>query len=724
MRLYGNCAPASALITSLLLPISSTAADTPETATSPVQEQEVIRIQGQASRGYQGMNLEGSLKLPADPLEVPQSAVILNRELLDDIGAVRLDDALDFSSGIARQNSFGNLWDNFSIRGFTANESSGPVYLRDGVRANRGFTGRKDAVNVERIEVLKGSPSALYGRSDAGGTLNLVLKKAEFEPETTLSFSASNKAASRLTMDATGALTDSLAGRLNLSVEKGETFREHVDENNYMLAPALTWNISDQTRLYYDGELARQKRPLDRGVIAVDGQLDVVPIDRFLGEPDNGDIRLRTLNNRIRLEHQLKPDWQARFVLSHTASSLKGHNSSPFGSTLEAPQQQFSLAPNWLVRERRYRDYSSDDWVGVAELSGQFSTGKIEHSVLAGMEAAHFRQEMEVQRSNPGSGNLTDLYLIDYINPIHGASPTPAYVPGRMLYRRDTEASAALYIQDMLHLTPNLRVLLGGRLDRIKQTSHNLVSDNKQKQTHTGFSPRLGISYSLTPASSLYANVSRSFDTNSGLDRQGNSFDPQEATSFDLGLKSLWLEDRLSIDTGLFIINKKNVLTTDPVDSAYSIAAGEVESQGFELDIAGLINDQWKLGVSYTYTDANILADGTRYLEDTPVINVPRHSASLLTSYDFHLKNGYRAGLGGAVVYVDERPGYQADTRFKLPSYTTVQVNGYIQPHPDLRLSLQVHNLFDETHYLSSYWPTWVMPGAPRTLTAQVSYSF
>jgi len=721
---YPSNWPAPLWAAGLLLPTASLAQATPATSESAVREQSVIEVHAQAQQGYQGLVLEGALGMPTDPLEVPQSAVILNRELLNDIGAVRLDDALDFSSGTARQNNFGGLWDNFSIRGFTADENSGPVYLRDGVRANRGYTGRKDAANIERIEVLKGSSSALSGRADAGGTLNVVTKTAEFEPATELVLAASDESPARMTLDTTGALSNNLAGRLNLSLEHGETFREHVEADNYLLAPALTWQISEHTRLFYDGELAQQRRPLDRGVAAINGKLDAMPIDRFLGEPDNGDITLRTLSNRLRLEHQLTPDWQARFTLSHTAGMLKGHSSSPFGSSIEATQARFDLDDGLMARERRHRDSDSDDWVGVAELAGQFTAGRIQHSVLLGAEGSRFNHELKIRRSKPHTGNPDDLYLIDYTRPEYGISPTPEYVASRLIHRRDTETALAVYAQDLLHLSPNLRLLLGGRLDHTEQKSRNLARNSAQEQTHTRFSPRVGISYSLTPSANLYANASRAFNINSGVDRSGNSFDPQQALSFDLGLKTLWLDDRLSINTGLFHINKENVLTTDPVDSAYSIAAGEVESQGLELDIAGLITDQWKLGISYTYTDASIQADGTRYLKDTPVINVPRHSASLLSTYDFHLDNGYRAGLSGAVVHVGERPGYQADTRFKLPSYTMVRVRGHIQPTPDLELSLQVSNLFDQTHYLSSYWPSWVAPGAPRTLTAQVRYSF
>jgi len=166
------------------------------------------------------------------------------------------------------------------------------------------------------------------------------------------------------------------------------------------------------------------------------------------------------------------------------------------------------------------------------------------------------------------------------------------------------------------------------------------------------------------------------------------------------------------------------VLTADPVDRAFSVAAGEVESRGFELDINGLITDRWRVSLGYSYIDAKILADGVSFTKNTALLNVPRNNFSFLTNYEFLRQGGQVAGLGGGIVYVDSRPGNQTDPSFELPSYTTVQLRAYYQPLPGLEASMQVHNLFEERYYRSSYFQYWVAPGAPRTVTAQLKYNF
>lgn len=686
---------------------------------------EPVRIAGEAVsyEQYQATEITGALGMPADPMDVPLAVTTITPQALEDIGARRMDDALDFVSGVARQNEFGGLWDNYSIRGFSGDINRGPVFLRDGVRANRGYTGKQDAANLERVEVLKGPSSALVGRTDPGGTVNIVTKRPKFQPEAKVSFSASDEQPYRALLDVTGPLHDGVAGRLNLALEDGDSFRDVVEEKRYLIAPALTWEIGPTTRFHYDGEFVRQERLLDRGVVAIGGDPKVLSVTRFLGEPDDGPIKLETIANRFRLQQDLGTDWSAQLTLAHIHSTMKGYSSEAFGASVEA-QQAAGVPAGMLARERRHRDYESDDIVGVAELRGRLNLAAMRHDLLFGAEVSDYSQDFDMRRSRPYSGNPEDLYLIDIYNPVYGTTP-PAFVEGRRIYRKDTEETLAFYAQDMIHLLPRLRLLVGGRFDHFRQSAENRLSGAKVRQTDKAVNPRFGLSFDLVPDSlTLYANTARSFDPNSGMDRQGRAFDPERATSYEFGAKSLFFDGRLAVNLALFHIEKKNVLTADPVDSAYSITAGKVTSRGVEVDVQASLTERWRASLSYSYIDAEIQADGVTFQEDARLLNVPEHSASLLTHYEMPLPRGGALGLGGGLVYVGKRVGNQQNPDFKLPAYTTVQTRLYYRPVHNLTLSLQVLNLFNERYYRSSYWENWVAPGAPRTIVGQVEYHF
>lgn len=670
---------------------------------------------------YPAAEATGALGMPADARTVPLSVGIIGRQLIEDTTAARIDETLDFVPGMARQNDFGGLSDNYSIRGFSGDINRGPVFLRDGVRANRGFSGRQDTANVEQVEVLRGSSSALYGRADPGGTVNIVTKEPLFTDRRYVMVSGTTQEAFRGTLDLTGPIANDFAYRFNAAVEHAETFRDNVDEERYVVAPSLSWLIGPNTRLDYNAEFMRQERPLDRGVVAINDRLGEIPASRFLGEPDDGPVTIDNLFNRLRLNHRFNADWSGQLVLAHNWSTLQGFSSEAFGPSPER-QWRAGVPEGQLARERRFRDVESDDLLGVAELRGRFLTGKVEHEMLLGVELSRFEQDFLMHRSNPFSGNPADLYLIDIHNPRYGREPPP-FAPGRSIDRNEVEHTLALYLQDFAHLSSRWRLLLGGRVDRFRQTIRDRTDDSRSDQTQTAFSPRAGLSFDALEDVTLYAGAACSFDPNTGADRHGNAFDPETAVSVELGTKSRFFDGRVDVDAAVFRILKENVLTTDPKDTAASIAAGDVESRGVELDVNAWITEQWRIALSYAYTDAKILADGVDFKEDKRVINVPRHSSSLLTNYEF-FPGGRRAGIGGGLVYAGSRPGSQNDPDFELPSYITVQLRGYYNPVPELELSVAVHNLFDETYYRSSFFQNWVAPGAPRTVTMKLDYRF
>lgn len=224
------------------------------------------------------------------PLETPQSELKIDLEALGNAGAIDLNQALDLSASVARQNNFGGLWNSFALRGFVGDENLPSNYLVNGFNAGRGFGGSRDLSGIESVEVLKGPRAALFGRGEPGGTVNLVTKRPTFDTSGELKLSVGSFDTYRADVDYTTPLNDDVAIRLVGFYEDAKSFRDTIETTKQGFSPSITWNIDDNSQLIYELEYSDQEVPFDRGVLAIDGELGLIPESRFLGEPGDGPI--------------------------------------------------------------------------------------------------------------------------------------------------------------------------------------------------------------------------------------------------------------------------------------------------------------------------------------------------------------------------------------------------------------------------------------------------
>ncbi|MEC5398730.1 TonB-dependent siderophore receptor [Uliginosibacterium sp. H1] len=686
-----------------LTPVHAQNTTTPTTAASE-QTLPAVQVRAGAAPAYTAPDAGGATRSDVPLIETPQSVRVLTGPLLQDIGATRVDDALDYSSGISRQNSFGGLWDNVAIRGLAGNENSGMTLLRNGFAGNRGFTAPRDAANVERIEVLKGPAAALYGSSEPGGTLNVVTKKPQFRAAHSLSARAASHDQYRVAVDSTAPITTDLAYRVNAAYEDNGSFRDEVYSKRGLLAPALTLRLGGNTLINYESEFLRHETLLDRGIVAPNGRIDALPRERFLGEPNDGPVTISNQTHELNVEHYLDESWRTRAGLSYRGSELDGYSTE--ASALQTDGRI-------LRRQRRYRDYSSRDIAVQAEVLGKFATGSLRHELLTGIEGNSFEQDQRMLRINP---TAAAPYAIDIYNPVYGR-PQPTPLPNTDNHEEQT--GAAWYLQDQLAFGPHWRVLAGVRMEQFDQRLENRRTGVVREQTQYATTPRAGVSWLPAPWLSVYANAGMSFRPNTGVDVNNAAFQPEEGVAYETGVKAE--RDGLSATLAAFRITKQNVLTADPFNPGYSVAAGEVRSQGVELDIAGQLTRQLRVSASYAFTDAKVTEDTT--LAGKPLLNVPRHGGSLLGIYEMPAPfgEGRPLGLGAGITYVGTRSGDALDT-FKLPDYTTARLLAYWQATSQLRLALDVNNLFDTEYYSSSYNNLWISPGAGRSLSLTATW--
>ena len=648
--------------------------------------------------------------------ELPQSVRVMTRQAMDDLGATRLDDLLDYVGGVSRQNNFGGLWDNVAIRGLPGNENTGMATLLNGFSANRGFNAPRDLAAVERVEFLKGPAAALYGSSEPGGTLNIVSKKPQFKPAHAAEGYLGSQGLKRGALDSTGPLGTDAAYRLNLAVEDKNSFRDQVSTERRVLAPAFTWKLGRDTVLDYTGEFLRQSTPLDRGVVAVNNQLGAVARERFLGEPADGDITIHNNSHQLVLTHEWSDQWSSRVGLSYRETTLRGFST-----------EATALRPDnaTLTRQRRFRDYSTDDLALQAELQGTLKTAGFEHELLLGLETFRFNFDTLMLRANPSTAAP---YAINIYNPVYGQpQPTPLPNTSTLEQQRNT----ALYVQDTLKLSAQWRLLAGLRMDNYRQSLDNRRTLVTTEQSPSATTPRVGLSWLPTAQWTVYANAGKSFRPNTGSDALARAFAPESGRALEAGGKWESADQRMGATAALFDIRKRNVLTADPISTSNSVAAGEIRSRGLEFDFAGQLSRHWRVNASMVLNDVTITKDNTLEVGGR-LLNVPRVNGSVLAVYEGALPSGQRYGVGGGVTHTGKRLG-QARTQaeanagtpaFELPSYTTAKLTGYVRISPTLRLTLDVDNLLDKTYYTSSYSRVWVTPGSARSVTLGLQAKF
>ncbi|MFT7772784.1 TonB-dependent siderophore receptor [Roseateles sp.] len=689
------------------------AADGDPAAEGAANKLDVVKVQG-VKQPYKTLSATGAMKTDTPVRDMAQSVRVLSADILDDAGITKLADALDLGSGISKQSNLGGLWDSYAMRGFTGDPNFGSDYMVNGFNYSRGYNGVRDSANTASVEVLKGPASALYGRGEPGGTVNITTKKPLFVPEYTLGLSGGSYSTFRQTADLSGPISSEIAYRLNAAHEKGDSYRDFVKSERTLVSPSFLWMLGEDTTLSYELEYSKQEASFDRGVVAVNGKLDVVPRSRYFGEANDGPHVIKTTGNQVFLQHYFNDDWSIQTGVSYRESSIKG---------ISTEVSAFKAGSTSVVnRQRRTRDNQALDVSGRFELLGKVRAAGMQHNLLFGVDAYKFTDNRLQFRVR----NVPALEL-DIYNPVYGNVP-PAFPATPLTWTHEEQRSKSVYGQDQIDLSAQWKLLLGVRYDSYDQSVLNRNSSKTVEQSLSATSPRAGLVYQPSKTVSLYATASKSFRPNSGVSRAFESFPAEKGKSTEVGAKYDSADGKISSTLAIYKISKNNVLTPDPVDpNNFSIAAGEVQSKGIEFDLGGEVAAGLRLSAAYAFTDAKVTQDNNTFLVGRQLANVPRHSANLMLVQAFKL-GGNAATAGVGLNYVGQREGAVAPLvaadDFKLPAYTSVKLIGSYAVGKSWKFSLDVDNVFDKTYYSSSYSQMWVFPGNGRKFTLAGQYKF
>lgn len=662
-----------------------------------------------------------------EPLEVPQAEQVIGPQQLRDINALDLNSALDLAASVARQNNFGGLWNSFAVRGFVGDENLPSNYLVNGFNAGRGFAGPRDLSGIEAVEILKGPRAALFGRGEPGGTVNLVTKRPRFESAGEIRLLAGSFDTYRADADLQTTLGDAVGVRFVGFYEDAGSFRDTVESERFGFMPSVAVKLGEATRIVYELEYARQEIPFDRGVVAVNGQLGVIPRSRFLGEPGEGPNVAEVLGHQIELQHDFNDNWSALVGVNYRDTSLLGTSTE---AELTASRQRLLRDGRTLTRQRRLRDYDATYFVARAELAGNFTTGDVTHRVLIGADTDRFENDQVFLRARGPTlaSNPTEqqLQAIDIFNPVYGRFPLATLAP--LTNQVEVQKATGVYAQYQVGISETFELRVGGRYDDYDQRLTNRANGRVREAGENRFSPQVGAVWRATPEISLYATYGENFRPLSGADFAGNPFDPNLSESLEGGIKYAAASGRLTATASVFSIQQGNILVADPVNAGFTVAGGEAQSRGFEFDLEGELAPGLDLWVSYAYVDAEIENDvadpdfGKLIRAGDRLLNIPEHTLNIQLAYSTEVA-GRDVRFGGGVLHVSERLG-EVGTTFELPDYTLARLFAEAELTEGVRLRVDVDNLFDTTWYSNSFSQLWVQPGTPRNARVTASFSF
>ncbi|WP_088241456.1 TonB-dependent receptor [Calothrix rhizosoleniae] len=681
----------------------------------PAQDDEPIELVVTGEQdGYTVPNATTGTRTNTLLRDIPQSIQVIPKKIIEEQQVTNLTDVLRNVSGV-QQNSGDPRGQRFQVRGF--DNSS---LLRDGFSgtfAGSGNSGFPELANIERVEVLKGPASVLFGATEPGGVINLVTKKPLSEPFYEFGTKVGNRSFFEPNLDISGPLTKDgrLLYRLNALYRGEESFRDFETETERVfVAPTITWKISDRTDITFNLEYLDEERPADFGLVAIGDRVADIPFDRILGEPDDIN-KTDYLRTGYKLEHRFSDNWKLRnafnFIKYDTA----------FSSTFNA---SFNEGTGTLFRSFIFLDQPSSTYELQTNLVGDFTTGSIKHKLLVGVDLK--RRE---QLNNLGRGNLRGVTPFDIFNPVYGAVSRPNPDDEPIFFDGDTKLDRlGVYLQDQVTLLPNLKLMAGIRYDTVEQKTTNRPSlfnptGSETTQNDDAFSPRIGVVYQPSKEISLYGSYSQSFVPNTATTVSGDTLEPTRGKQFELGVRAELLQGKLTTNLAVFNIVKDNVAAPDPDNTNFSIAVGKQRSQGIELDIIGKIAPGWNVVANYAYLDAETTED-TSDLEGNRLFNVPRHSANLWTNYKIQSGSLQGLGFGIGFNFVGERFGDLANS-FKVDSYFLTNA-AISYERDDFRAALNFRNLFDVDYIqgTENSRTSEIYPGQGFTVIGSVSIKF
>lgn len=659
--------------------------------------------------GYVAQRAMAGMKTDTPLIETPQSVSVVTSDQIRAVKAASLADALGYTPGVSSQSpAFSRMVDDLMLRGFNvAAGNSGQ--LRDGLKLQSSvYDGGQEPYGLERVEVLRGASSVLYGQLSPGGVVNTVSKRPTADTLRELNLEAGSYNRRQVSGDFAGALTEDGAWTYRLTglARNADNWVDHVPDDRTYLAPALTWQPSAATSLTLLATYQRIRTKFAAPMPAANTLNGQIPRDLFIGEPDFDRYDTDTYTVGYAFEHAFND----RVKLRQSARYFTADGTWDYLSFGGLQANGRTLRRGVVSRDEHSYGVATD-----TSLEFKLDGGPLQHTVLAGLD--YYRSGYDSHRHSGTVAPLADIY-----NPVYGAVPV---INTAADYGINTRSSAlGLYVQDQIKIQDKWVVVLGGRQDWADTDQKNYTNGVTTRLRDTATTGRVGLLYLADNGLAPYLSASQSFAPTVGVDRSGDAFKPTKGTQYELGLRYEPPGGNMLYSAAVYDLTQTNALTSDPADATYSVQTGKARSRGLELEAKARLG-ALNLTASYAYTDARTTRSNVPALVDQRIALVPLHSASVWADYNLTAAGVSGLTVGAGVRYASSTnlPGYPANVpgQFLVDAMAAYDFGALDPSMSGLSLTLNARNLFNRG-YLACAGSTGCRYGDPRTLYATLSY--
>ncbi|MBC7826219.1 MAG: TonB-dependent receptor [Chitinophagaceae bacterium] len=688
-----------------------------DVASNTLQE---VLVNAGIRKGYSATNTNNT-KLPARLLDLPLSIKVVSRNLIDDRQAFEFKEIVKNVPGVNLSSGSNDIM----IRGYQSQGggASGSTQLINGSRNFfTGYTNDLNLTNIERIEILKGPSSVLFGATSPGGSINAITKKPMASDKYSAGASFGTWGRYRFDADLTGKLSEDkkLLYRFNAGYQNDPDYRDFIYRRNFIVAPTVRYIPSDKTIIDFEFVYNQINRTTwyDWGVPTWNGDVFAVPIEYTSHEPTDAVLLKNTM---LMLQVQQKITSNLTFFSNFNGSShrLDGEAHSPsFFNPI--PGVTDSLVT------RVYRQFAEDN---QGTFLGNYvvwkpQAGKIKFNITGGLDYYKTRYYYNINQA----GAFEGVPKINVFNPVYRKKSVVAYPPVGGFNDIAMINFRGVYLINLIELGDKFKVMLSGRWDSYTFKNYPSKSPNDTRP----FLPSAGFSYQPLKGVSFYGGWTKGFlPQNTQSPDFGGPFDPEYSEQVEGGIKKEFLNGRYTATISYYDIKRKNVLVPkDPVNDPYGIkeSTGKARSKGLEFDLAGNITPNWGINAGYAYNDSRITQSTYSFEIKRQASNAPFHTANLWTRYN--VSSGKLKGLGFAAGFyhvgkrtTDGTLSFPSPDLQQLPDFTTID-GGLFYRHQNLLLNLNIENVFNEQFIYGAANAFYMQRGKPRNAMMRIQFLF
>ncbi|MDR2218001.1 ferrichrome porin FhuA [Yokenella regensburgei] len=658
------------------------------------------------------------------PIEkTPQSVSVVTREEMDMKQPTTVKEAIAYTPGVFSTRGSSTTYDVVTIRGFTTSSTVNTNQYLDGMKlqGNNYSEVSMDPYFLERVEVMRGPVSVLYGNSNPGGIVSMVSKRPTTEPLKEVQFKMGTNNLWQTGFDFSDAIDDAgvWSYRLTGLGSSQDAQQQMAKSTRYAIAPSFSWRPDDKTDFTF---LSNFQSDPDAGYYGwlpregtvvpytdANGNQHKLPTDFNEGDPDNKMSRRQQMVG-YSFAHQFDDTFTVRQNLRYAQVHTLYRSVYGYGYQ----------APGMINRQYVRSDENLNTFTVDTQLQSRFATGPVDHTLLTGVDYSRMRNDINAEY---GSADPISMQNPQYNNPNINVT-----FPYAVLNRME---QTGLYAQDQAEWDKWV-LTLGGRYD-YATTSTLTRSSNSMAENHDQqFTWRGGLNYVFDNGVSPYFSYSQSFEPVSGSSASGKPFDPSHGEQYETGVKYVPKDMPVVVTAAVYQLTKDKNLTADPNNPGFSIQTGEIRSRGFELEAKAAVNANINLTAAYTFTDAKYTNDTV--FEGKRPAEVPRNMASLWADYTFHetALSGLTLGAGaryiGSTVSYYQNDPVKKNQSFNVASYAVVDATVKYDLArfglPGSSVGVNVNNLFNREYVSSCYSEYACYWGAERQVVATATFRF